>query len=263
MFLFLIVIKLFTLKINIMIQGFHYSRMRVNDLFAFNGEVKPLVDLLVNENDTVLPKIKQDLDNASDVFNEIVKKATAKYQTKEVSAGDVIRDSVGRGFVSNVESYLHSLDDQEVVAASKVIAVINEVGRFFYDEPLATQTVLVKKLISRLEAECADEITLLGLGRWISNLKKSNNDFEVLYETRKNIVDNLPNISATESGELLIKCYQQAFNYIDIIVDVMKNPVFISTAESINNIITKYNAIVKARSTRSANEQNTSVQVQE
>ena len=235
-----------------MINHCLFSKMLVNDLLSFDSEAKPVIDGVVRDADLIWTKVKSDINTESTNFVSVVKKSTTKLLTTEVNKLDKDRDTVEKSFINYVGSFTSSLDKAEAAAATRIMYEIEASGRMFYRKSMAVQTVLVKSLIYRLETSYADDLDLLDCGKWIERIKKQEDLFNEKYEQRKNFIDNMPNSSASELSPLLILAYEHAFNYINTMCDLMKDADFIAATTSLNNIIIKYNAIIKGRITRNS-----------
>lgn len=102
--------------------------------------------------------------------------------TADISAADALRDNTFRGLSDAVDSAMHHFLPEKRAAAARIQLLFDHygnVGRKPYDEETAAISSLLEDL-----AGLADDLTLLNLSDWATELAANNQAFDALKKAR-------------------------------------------------------------------------------
>ncbi len=113
------------------------------------------------------------LSTEKEVLNILVTSAF----TNEKEDADRYRDSIARGITNLVKSATKHFNPEVRKAASRIQIVLDEYGNIM-KRSYVEETAAVSSLTSRLESDYADDVALVGLAPWITELKAANQGFQ-------------------------------------------------------------------------------------
>lgn len=163
------------------IKKLKITNLRNEEHYQFQTDFKSLVET----KDPIALNIEADF-NAylplyanEDEALDIIRKSIL---TEDISAADTLRDNTFRGLSDAVDSAMHHFMPEKRVSASRIQLLFDHygnVGQKSYDEETAAISSLLEDL-----AGLAEDMTLLGLNEWATELSANNMAFDTLKKAR-------------------------------------------------------------------------------
>lgn len=113
-----------------------------------------------------------------EALDKIIKSAI----TEELADADKLRDFTFRGLCNSVQAGCHHFNAAKQQAGQNLQVVFNRFGNLSI-KPYDEETAAITALVSDLQTTYTADITSLGIGDWVTELKANNQHFE----TTKNI----------------------------------------------------------------------------
>lgn len=173
--------------------------------------------------------------------------------TKAVDEKDTLRDKYFNGLKNYVKSFLSSDNDDEVVAANKLIGVMIKHGWSAASLSNSNETSALTSLLSELDNNCNAETTLLNATLHIERIRTAQAEFEETVKARiENGSTELPSI--TKYRPALIDAVKKLINALESDYEATNDANIGSTIGKIDELILKTTSTVKASKTRSDNQ---------
>lgn len=164
------------------IESIHFIRLRNEEHFQFHSEFKGLV--VTHKASTLnietafnayLPLYSQE----AEALNKIIKSSL----TSVLADADKLRDNTFMGLSDAVSAAARHFRPEVKLAAQRMMVVFNHYNgltRRNYDQ----ESAAINTFIAELNSSCADDITTIGVGDWVSELQSNNDNFINLMKTR-------------------------------------------------------------------------------
>lgn len=158
------------------------TSLNVQVLHAIYTEIKPFIEKL-----SVLAQIFETFGKELATLDNFLKKATKAFETKELVAKDAKRDFTVRAIIAKAQyCYTYAMTEEEKEDARKLVYITDKykgVDKKSYE----AETTDLRNLIKELNQvpHLLERFQLTGL---VTQLQQENNDFEVLYNSRTQIV---------------------------------------------------------------------------
>jgi hypothetical protein len=134
--------------------------------------------------------------------------------TQQVTDADEARDSAFRGFALAVETQSYNPDPAKVQAAYNIQVVIDHYGNIAL-KPYTEETTAINNLVQDINTRCADDVALLGIGEWITELNNTNKAFDDLMNRRFDKAAGQPHINLRETRKAADKIFSEIINRIN------------------------------------------------
>lgn len=134
--------------------------------------------------------------------------------TDPIADADAQRDSIYRGLVLLLETYVHSTNVSKVQAANNIRVVIDHYGDFrskSYNEETAT----IYNFLQDINSRCAADITTLNAQDWITDLQNTNQTFDNLMNQRFDENAGQEYINLRETRKAIDKVYTQMIDRVN------------------------------------------------
>lgn len=157
--------------------------------------------------------------------------------TKNLVALDEVRDNYFKGLALRVQSESFSPEKSVREQAYKIQILLNTYKNIT-KENLRKETDLIQNLVKDLQSEeYRTQATTTGITAWITALKKANEDFETLYNTRRD------EESATESINMRAVRKETDTEYRKLIQTIEALQI-LHPSDALGTLISKMNAII-------------------
>lgn len=170
-------------------------------------------------------------------------------ETEKIKLSDDIRNKAVNAFSKALKLYAVS-DEPAEIEASRVLGILFHSFKNLANLNYEAESIGIDKLISDLEsAQYADKVEFLKIGRYISRMKNSNENFKKLFSGR------LVTTSLTETYDLktirmeLLTIYNEFIAYVLAMSNAHKTPLFITTLALLNTTRKYYADILARRAT--------------
>ena len=188
----------------------------------------------------------QQLTAKSAIYQKALLQVRKNEETEKIAISDAIRDKAVDAFSKTLKLYAVS-DDPAEVEASRVLGILlgsfKNLSRLNYE----AESIGIDKLISELESvNYASNVSLLNIGRYVTRMKMSNQNFKTLFNNR------MVTEATTETYDLqairkeMLKQYSEFTSYVLAMAKALDTPLF-NTALTILNTARKYYADLLAR----------------
>jgi hypothetical protein len=164
------------------VTRFTIAKLRNEEWFRFHTEVKELVLLYGAE---LLGVVRLfvfycTLYDEADRLLEVLRRS---FTTAETSESDRKREAVFRSLRDVAKSFRSALDPAQQSAAEKVYAVVSKYNQAILRGSLASKTAAIDNLLQDLTTvsggiDLTQEVQLLGIGVWVTNLDTVNTAYK-------------------------------------------------------------------------------------
>lgn len=144
---------------------------------------------------------------------EIIRKSAT---TEQLIEADNSRDAVFRGFVDAVKSAGNHFDPAKKEAAKRLQIILNQYGNIAR-KPYDQETASLYNFLQDVNAK-ADEIALLGLADWTTQLDAENKAFDALMKSR---YDETASKTALRMKDVRVetdRCYRDILDRLDALM---------------------------------------------
>ena len=170
-------------------------------------------------------------------------------KTVLVTASDLVRDHLYDGLSKTNEVALLHFDDEVASAAHSIDIVLRNYGNPT-KLPYPAETSSIYNLCQEFQsATYAPLIAEVGLTEWVVRLKKSNEDFDKLYNDRSNEQSVLIAGLAKDARLEVENCYRILIAVTEVELLIADCPLHAYVAK-LNEHISTYKKIIAARTTR-------------
>ena len=156
-------------------------------------------------------------------------------ETEKISLADKARDKAIAAFSAALKLY-HLSDDPAEVDASRILGILNKNFKNLAKLNYEAESIAIDKLLSELESfYYADKVTFLNIGRYVTRMKTSNEQFKTLFGGRMvtEALTETYDMRAMRSAMLAV--YNEFTAYILVMSKAIKTPLFISALLLLNS----------------------------
>lgn len=196
--------------------------------------------------DDVLVRLTQDIRDKLPNLQSSLEQVRSSSKTLSLSEADNLRDSDIQALQAGITPYRASKRPAEQSAYRELKALFSTykgISRANYEE----ETALVTSLLEKLSASPYQEaVTELGLTKFVTNLRESQQAFNDLFGSRSE--DRLKQVSYDTKAlrQAILKPYQDLSDYVSILSRVKSDQLYTDFLGVLNNS-RKYYADMKAR----------------
>ena len=183
-------------------------------------------------------------------LNGVYKRERGSDVTPLLAQHDDERDRYLAGISLLLQAYLNHFDNAIRQAARRLLDHLNSYGSRIYNKSYQEESAIITDLISEWEtnANRATDVATVGLGDWLNHLKTVNTDFKALYTSRAGEATNAPDTTMEDARIEATAAYRTLARHIEAYAVINQALPYDDLIQSINSLITSYNATVDKRS---------------
>ena len=233
------------------------TRLRNNEHFQFMTDVDQLINTFQPSElaiDSLYPAFKTALTSEDAAMRVEI----GSIKSKSIEELDKLRDKTWNAISLRIKATQLSPLDNEAESAEvirRIIDLYGDIRTKSYNEESAGISNLVADL---QKSENTDHINRVGIQRWVTELKKQNDDFQLVFNERNT------ELAGRESGDVkairlqLDPLYEKIAERINatIVLEIAK-PVAFEFISQLNEKINYYKTTLVSRSARSKTEETT------
>ncbi len=170
--------------------------------------------------------------------------------TEDIAAADAFRDRTFRGLRDSIKSATSHFLVEKQQAASRLLVVLEHYGdlaRKSYDEETAAISSFIGDLI-----ELSDDVTLLGLNDWLTELQANNEAFDNLKKMRYTESAGKTQLRMKQVRRLVDDAYNNITERLDALVIVNGAEAYEPYINELNERIESYSNLLAQRMGRNA-----------
>lgn len=173
--------------------------------------------------------------------------------TKSIIEQDEVRDNYFKGLSLRVQS--ESFSPEKVVREKAYkLQILLDTYKNLTRENLRKETDLIQNLVKDLQSsDYQTEATAIGLAPWITALKKANDDFATLYNSRRDEAATTENINLKAVRKELDEQYRSLLKTIEALKVLQPSDALGILVTKLNAIITKWNDTLAQRGGKKQN----------
>ncbi len=194
-------------------------------------------------------------------YNHYVRQITTKYtiylralaqtqkndETEKIASSDTVRDTAIKAFSMALKPYAFS-DDPEEVTASKSLKNLFKKFKNIDALSFEAETIGIDKLLNELESEkYTGSVALLNLGRYVTRMKVSNENFKILFGGRMVTESMTETFNMKVIRKEMLNLYSDFTAYVLAMAKTDDAPPLFNTALTLLNTARKYYADILAR----------------
>lgn len=205
---------------------------------------------LNKEEDSDFNELFENLKSQLPTYNKAMEQIHASQESKNIAALDKIRDADFQALKDSIKPYKKGKTETIIKAYNAIKLVLDQqkgLRRFSYE----AQTNRINTLISVLETEEYQSFAnTLRISNFISELKKSNQEFDKLFAKRSYDKLQKETYNAKELRKQLTDNYRKMVNYIDVLAQVKQGEFYPKVLDVINNSRKYYSDMISIRTGR-------------
>ncbi|MFW6104163.1 MAG: DUF6261 family protein [Bacteroidota bacterium] len=231
---------------------------RSNEFIQFGNNVVSICD----ESDPQVLKIQEPLDKlraSLTDLEEIYKINQASAITSRLTELDDRRDNAVIFLRKLGDTFTNHFDEAKQNAGKKLVEVIDRYGTPIYKQNYQAETGSLNNLINDLEtsSEYREILDLLGGTEVLSEMKKANELFDQKYLLRNDQEAGKDDESFTEKRLEAKNNYRDLVQHIEAWATVTPTDGYTHLINRFNDLIDRYNQLVKLRSSKETSEEDT------
>lgn len=172
-------------------KAFPFSLLNSDELCTSTERINHITEE-IGANDPFIGQVRQLMAESSQALSNAIGSSRSSDFTGRLLESDGQRDSAFIGLRDYAKAFANHRDPEKAGAGKKLVDLIQQRGWSLYRQGYMVETSQLNALIADLESESyTPAIQLVGAETWLTDLKETQNAFELLYQEK---VD-------TESGE--------------------------------------------------------------
>ena len=226
----------YTTRLTMKIDSIHTNNLRNDVHFQFFTDFQMLVDRY----GAASLKVKPQYDVFVPLFHDediALKKINKSVLTAEIQEADRWRDELWRGMVDANKSALRHFDEAVRKAAAQIKIVFDTYGNIAV-KPLDEETSAVYNVLEDLKLKYNDDALLVGLDRWMIELRKANDRFKALMAQRYDE-------SAGKTALVLKQCRAKVDDVYRTIIERINAYIVIEGEQTWAEFVTTFNKVIK------------------
>ena len=232
------------------IQSMKFAKLRNNEHFQFMTDVNNMITDITPATlniENVLPEFISALNELNKVFQ--VDRGSTK--TQQLVVLDELRDRTWSAIYARVRATLICPVEKEVESAKlvkRVFDLYGNVRQMTYNE----ETAALINLLEDLEKEAnAPHCAVIGITKWLNELKKQNDEFQEVLNARNSEFANKNSGDVKNARKVIDPAYEKIVERLNALVTLdMATPEIESFIKELNQLIKYYESTLAARSGR-------------
>ena len=224
------------------------EKLRNEEHFGFNTEVNDLITLFTAATLGIESKYALYLplyNNEAEALDVIRKSA----KTSKLSDADHTRDDTNSGFKLMVEGNMHHFVYKKREAADRLEIVLDRFGNI-NRKSYEAETAAIDTMVDDLLNDYSEDLNLLKLTEWVTELKANNDAFKTLSDERYSDDAAKTQLKMKDVRKEVDTAYHNMTNLIDALVLVNGAETYTPFINELNQRIEKYNLIIAQRKGR-------------
>jgi len=220
------------------IRGFKTHNLRNDAHFQYHTEFR---DLVVAQGVEVL-KIKPQFETyllLYDRVDEAFKKIVKSELTVKIHEADKARDEIWAGMLDMNNAALKHFNPEMREAAARLKIVFDAYGNVAV-KPLNEGTSVINSLLQEFQGKYAQEVSIVGIENWVSELRSRNSVFEALVKERFDEAASKSGIVLKKARAELDVVYRSIIERVNALIVVEGVEAYEVFARTLNVIIDKY-----------------------
>lgn len=231
-----------------MLRNLRFSRLRNSEFIQFIADLIAIL-LKFNPKELGIEKQLTPINTGLEKINELQGISRGSDISKELEDIDTRRDNCIDGIIAVAEAYQHHYDPEFVEAATLLLNKINNYGDAIARQNYPTETASINGISGAFSSEplLIKALTNLHLTDWAAKLKEENDYFNQRFLDR---VDETSKKSDDKTIELR-KTTTDNYHTLRIHLNshaTLHPATFKPIVDQLNELIDKYNGIIKRRS---------------
>ena len=232
-----------------MLNTILYRKLRIGEFIQF---MKQLLAFCKESNPKLLGVSKQvsELERNWKELEQLFKKVTGSDLTTVLEAQDERRDKAISGLRLFFESLTYHFNASKRDAGQKLLNVIDKYGRGISRKNYQEESAILSGIIKDWDRDekLSQAISMLGVADWKDELHAANNAFDKTYRQRTGDLISIPEASATELREPVMKAYRELNRHLSAHAILVEDPKpYEDLAALLNGHIDQYNQLVRNR----------------
>lgn len=231
------------------IKKIHLPHLRNEEHYQFQTDFKSLVET----KDPIALNIEADFNAYLPLYaneGEALDPIRKSMLTEDISAADTLRDSTFRGLSDAVDSAMHHFMPEKLAAASRIQVLFDHYGNVGI-KPYDEETAAISSLLDDL-ADLAEDMTLLGLSEWATELAANNVAFDTLKKARYTQEAAKTQLRMKDVRLQVDGAYKAIVDRVDALVIVNGLESYESFINELNQRIEAYDLMLAQRQGRAA-----------
>ncbi|WP_421919750.1 DUF6261 family protein [Marinifilum sp.] len=233
-----------------------YSNINMHNLqnLEFIQFIKSFLEI-ISKGDPELLKVKAQYDALLSFYSEMdtfYNPELANKLTKSVQETDSKRDQALGGIIDVIRAYRKHYDPATSLAADNLLDSIDNFGDQIDNYNYIKETSTIRKVCTKwkTDQELVQALEKLNLSSWANKLEDFNTQFEKQYMERMEIDAKSPEITMVEYRKQNYSAYKKVLQYMEANALLNGEEPYIEVNKSINQMIEKYNLVVKSRKSK-------------
>ena len=232
-----------------MLNTIFYRKLRIGEFIQF---MKQLLAFCKESNPKLLGVSKQvyELERNWKELEQLFKKEVGSDLTTLLEAQDERRDKAISGLRLFFESLTYHFNASKRDAGQKLLNVIDKYGKGIARKNYQEESAILSGIVKDWDKnqELIQAISILGVADWKAELHAANNAFDKVYRQRTGDLISIPEASATELREPVMKAYRELIKHLSAHATLAENPKSYEDLSALLNAhIEQYNQLVRNR----------------
>jgi len=239
-----------------MIKKISFSKLTHNELLTLSSRIISAVEAVAAINTGVLATIMALLKAAYNKFLPLVNRSRKGAYKELLKEKDTNRDDAFRALRDVILGFSRRLNDAYRKSARLLLEIFTRNGWTMYQDGYQEESAELTKLINELEGkEAADAINSLQMMELFNELKTAQQDFEDAFQNKASDASREEYAAMSEIRLELIKNLSDLLDRIGSDAQYAPNASeYAALITTLNNIIAETATVLKARLTRSSND---------
>lgn len=179
---------------------------------------------------------------ALEAENAAFKKITKSAFTEKLQEADSVRDDSYNGLVEASNAYLKNRNPKKQDAARRLEILYEGYGSVSR-KPLNEETANILDILDKLRGKYAEDVKLLNLEEWVSDLNIANKDFEVLMNKRYEETAGMNDVTMKEARKAADEEFKKICRRIYAFMEIEGTDKYESFIKRVNAVLAKYKVV--------------------
>lgn len=231
-----------------MIKTNNLQRVRIMDVFLVISNIKDYAEKEDLETLKLKDFFEQKFIPAFEKFDLSLTPSKQKELTKKIHSLDSNRATNIKGLYAHLRSLVNFPDKNIAEASIRLKNTIDSFGKSIHNLPLAEETAVVINLLQELDQpNSKTDINLVGVKKWIDEIRKANNELHTLFKERINKEATVEVGKSKASREVMQKVLADFCNRINALALLEGEEPYRTLIDNINREIERAKQVKKQR----------------
>lgn len=234
---------------NLMFTKIYLTRLRNGEFIQFHKQTLAFVFSANPEQLGISDQYKA-LEKEWKELKQLFKKQKGSELTEEIELADALRDRLTIGSRTFFESFTYFNDPAKAEAGALLLSSMDKYGTGIARMNYQEESAVISSIINDWETDrdIKQALKLLKADEWREELKKSNEDFDILYRKRTEDFAEIPDETASALKKPVIEAYKALLSHITAHATLAedKSP-YERLIDLLNSHIDQYNQLLKSR----------------